>query len=88
MDKEAITRAAKETKVIITAEEHQIGGLGNQVAAAILNGLSGDGNMMPFGMVGVKDRFGESGLPWQLIKEFEVSAEYIADKARTLLKLG
>jgi len=88
MDKEAIIRAAKETKVIITAEEHQIGGLGNQVAAAILNGLSGDGNMMPFGMIGVKDRFGESGLPWQLIKEFEVSAEYIADKARTLLKLG
>ncbi len=38
-------------------------------------------------MVGVKDRFGESGLPWQLVKEFELAAEYIAEKAKGLLKL-
>ena len=36
------------------------------------------------GMVGVKDRFGESGAPWELIKEFEVSAEHIAQKAKEL----
>jgi transketolase len=35
-------------------------------------------------MVGVKDRFGESGKPWELIKEFEVSAEHIAQKAKQL----
>jgi len=88
LDKDAIIKAAAETKAIITAEEHQVGGFGNQVASAIMNGGSTNGKMVPFAMIGVKDRFGESGLPWQLIKEFEVSAEYIADKARNLLKLG
>ena len=87
LDKEAILRAVRETRCIVTAEEHQVGGLGNLVAAAILEGVSGDGKIIPFGMVGVKDRFGESGLPWQLVKEFEVAAEFIADKARQLLKL-
>lgn len=34
--------------------------------------------------IGVKDRFGESGAPWELVKEFEVSAEHIALKAAQL----
>jgi len=33
----------------------------------------------------VKDRFGDSGAPWELIKEFEVSAEHIAKKAAELM---
>jgi transketolase len=33
----------------------------------------------------VKDRFGDSGAPWELIKEFEVSAEHIARKAVELM---
>lgn len=37
------------------------------------------------GAVGVKDRFGDSGAPWELIKEFEVSAEHIAQKAVELV---
>ena len=36
------------------------------------------------GMIGVQDRFGGSGSPWELIKEFEVSAEHITAKAKTL----
>jgi len=35
----------------------------------------------------VKDRFGDSGAPWELIKEFEVSAEHIAHKAMELVDL-
>jgi hypothetical protein len=35
----------------------------------------------------VKDRFGESGAPWELIKEFEVSAEHICRKACELLNV-
>ncbi len=37
------------------------------------------------GAIGVKDRFGDSGAPWELIKEFEVSAEHIAHKAIELM---
>jgi transketolase len=87
LDKEAIIKAAKETKAIITAEEHQIGGLGNLVAAVLMDNSVSIDKIIPFGMVGVKDRFGESGLPWQLVKEFEVAGEFIADKARHLLNL-
>jgi len=40
------------------------------------------------GAIGVKDRFGDSGAPWELIKEFEVSAEHIAQKAAELVALA
>lgn len=39
------------------------------------------------GAIGVKDRFGDSGAPWELIKEFEVSAEHIAKKAVELMEV-
>jgi transketolase len=38
--------------------------------------------------IGVKDRFGDSGAPWELIKEFEVSAEHIAQKAAELIAIA
>jgi transketolase len=38
------------------------------------------------GYIGVQDRFGDSGAPWELVKEFEVSAEHIAQKAAKLMK--
>ncbi len=88
MDSAAVIKAAKETKAIVTAEEHQVGGIGNRIAGIIMNEMSSIGKAIPFGMIGVQDRFGESGLPWQLVKEFGVAGEYIADKARKLLKLG
>ncbi len=87
MDTDAVIKAAKETKAIVTAEEHQVGGLGNQIAGIIMNEMGSIGRAIPFGMVGVNDRFGESGLSWQLVKEFGLAGEYIADKAGKLLRL-
>jgi len=52
-----------------------------------MKAASSVGRAIPFDMIGVNDRFGESGLPWQLVKEFELAAEFIADRARTLLKI-
>ena len=46
-----------------------------------------DGVSVITGAVGVKDRFGDSGAPWELVKEFEVSAEHIAQKAVELMDL-
>jgi transketolase len=39
------------------------------------------------GAIGVKDRFGDSGSPWEMVKELEVSAEHIAQKAVELMKV-
>ncbi|MFC1563750.1 transketolase [candidate division KSB1 bacterium] len=84
LDNEAIAKAAIETNCVITAEEHQIGGLAYRVSSAIME--SGDfyGNSLLFGMIGVKDRYGDSGAPWELVKEFEVAGEHIAQKAKEL----
>lgn len=86
LDNEAIVRAARETSAILTAEEHQVGGLGNRVAGIIAKDRSLFGRIVRFDMIGVNDRFGESGKPWQLMKHFGLTAEHIAKKARELLK--
>ncbi len=87
LDRSAIVRAAAETGAVITAEEHQVGGLGFRVAAVIASEASLRDKQVSFAMIGVEDRFGESGQPWQLIKAFGLAAEHIAAKAKTILKL-
>jgi transketolase len=90
LDAKPIIQAARDTGVVVTAEEHQVGGFGNQVAAVISGAKELFGSPAVVGMIGVLDRFGESGAPWELVKEFEVSAEHIAAKAKELhdLKLA
>jgi transketolase len=88
IDTEAIIRAAKETGVIVTAEEHQIGALAWRVSGIITESPELYGVPVITGAIGVKDRFGDSGAPWELIKEFEVSAEHIAQKAAELIALA
>jgi transketolase len=85
IDEEAISRAAMETGVIITAEEHQIGALAWRVSHVITSDQEVYGTPVITGAIGVKDRFGDSGAPWELVKEFEVSAEHIAAKAIELM---
>jgi len=85
IDVAAIVRAAKETGVIVTAEEHQIGALAWRVSGILTEEPLLYGVPVITGAIGVKDRFGDSGAPWELIKEFEVSAEHIARKAVELM---
>ncbi len=87
LDRAAIVRAAKETGIVITAEEHQIGALSGRVSEVITGSGQLYGLPVITGAIGVKDRFGDSGAPWELIKEFEVSAEHIAQKAVELLAI-
>jgi transketolase len=85
IDEAAILRAAKETGVVITAEEHQIGALAWRASNVITQSEELYGLPVITGAIGVKDRFGDSGAPWELVKEFEVSAEHIAAKAVHLM---
>jgi transketolase len=87
IDEEAILRAAKETGIVVTAEEHQIGALAWRVSNVITSSRELYGVPVITGAIGVKDRFGDSGAPWELVKEFEVSAEHIAKKAGELMRL-
>lgn len=83
LDKEIICKAAKETGVIVTAEEHSIiGGLGSAVADAVAECCP-----VPVVKVGVNDVFGHSGPAVDLLKEFGLSAENIAKKVKYAITL-
>jgi transketolase len=87
LDTRAIVAAAKATGIVVTAEEHQIGGMADRVCRAITESEELLETPTITGSIGVKDRFGESGAPWELIKEFELAAEHIAQKAVQLHEL-
>jgi transketolase len=85
IDEDAIIRGAIETGVILTAEEHQVGALAWRISNLITESRVLYGVPVLTGSIGVRDRFGDSGAPWELIKEFGVSAEHIAHKASALV---
>lgn len=83
IDEEAIITAARKTGLIVTAEEHSIiGGLGSAVAEVVCSN-----HPVPVIRVGVKDTFGESGKPEQLLKAYGLTAEEIVKALKKGLSL-
>jgi len=83
LDTEAIISAAKETGAIVTAEEHQvINGLGAAVAETLAEAYP-----VPIERVGVKDTFGESGEPDELMKLYGLDDQAIIKAIHKVLKL-
>lgn len=85
IDSDAIIRAALETGAIVTAEEHQIGALAGRVSSVLTESPLLYGHPVMTAPIGIKDRFGDSGAPWELVKELEVSGEHITVKAAELI---
>lgn len=82
IDKKTIIKAAKETKGIVTIEEHQIyGGMGSAVAEVVVAN-----HPVPMQILGIKDRFGESGEPDQLLDAYGLIARDIIRAVKKLLK--
>lgn len=78
IDEEIIIKAAKETGAIVTAEEHSvIGGLGSAVAEVLSEHYP-----VVLKKVGVEDKFGKSGKPLDLLKEYGLTAENIVEKVK------
>ncbi|MDY4721441.1 MAG: transketolase family protein [Clostridium paraputrificum] len=83
IDEELIIKAAKETGVIVTAEEHSIiGGLGSAVAEVVSEKCP-----VPVLRVGVKDTFGESGKPNELLEKYGLTSKDIVNKVKKALEL-
>jgi transketolase len=73
LDDAEVIRAAQETGAIVTAEEHSvIGGLGSAVATVITQNVP-----VPMELIGIQDRFGQSGSPAQLLTEYGMNPEDI-----------
>ena len=83
IDKDLLIKAAKETGVIVTAEEHSIiGGLGSAVAEVVTEECP-----VPVLKVGIKDTFGESGKPNELVKVYGLTTQSIVDYSKKAISL-
>lgn len=81
IDKETIVRCAKETKVIITVEDHSIiGGLGSSICEVLA-----EEHPSKVIRLGVNNAFGKSGNAVELMKFFRIDAEAIVDTVEEIL---
>lgn len=79
IDRDIIVKAAKETKGIVTAEEHSIiGGLGSAVAEVL-----SQESPARMRILGVRDSFGESGKPGELMEKYGLTAKQIVEAVLT-----
>ncbi|MFA6132056.1 MAG: transketolase family protein [Patescibacteria group bacterium] len=82
LDTKTILAAAKQTGAIVTVEEHMVaGGLGSAVAELLAEHCP-----VPMEFVGVKDKFGESGKPEELLEKYGLKAKDIMAAAIKVIK--
>ncbi len=75
LDEDLVVELARRTGAVVTAEEHSIvGGLGSAVAETL-----GERCPVPMLRLGIRDRFGESGRPEELMEAFGLTAPHIAE---------
>lgn len=81
IDEELIVQAAKETKKVITVEEHStIGGLGDAVCSVLARKYPA-----PVLKIGVEDVYGQSGPALELLKKYGLDSEGIYNKIKKYL---
>lgn len=83
LDRQAVVEAARSSGAIVTAEEHSvIGGLGSAVAEVL-----GEECPVPLRRIGVKDQFGTSGSPEELLIHYGLSAQDIVRAVEEVVQL-
>lgn len=81
LDNAAVLASVRKTKCVVTAEEHQMnGGLGDSIAQLLARELP-----TPIEMVAVKDTFGESGTPEELMKKYGLDTPDIVEAAKKVI---
>lgn len=76
IDKEMIIKCAKETKKLVSIEDHNIiGGLGSAISEVLIEEYP-----VKLERMGIKDTFGKSGKAEELMKYFEITATDIVNK--------
>ena len=82
LDAVTILQSVRKTGRVITIEEAQInGGLGGAIAE-----LLAEEHPTPMKRLGIRDRFGESGKPEELLNHFGLTAKHIAMAAHDLME--
>lgn len=82
LDERIVLQAAKETRAIVTVEEHSIlGGLGSTIAELLVKHYP-----VPVEMVGILDTFAESGDYEELLDKYGMAVSNIIEAAKKVLK--
>lgn len=82
IDKAALVAAARTCGAMVTAEEHQIsGGMGSAVMEVVAEGFP-----VPFERVGMRDVFGESGKPSELLAKYGMTSDDIVRACKSVLR--
>ncbi|MBE6070468.1 MAG: transketolase family protein [Clostridium butyricum] len=83
IDRDLLVKAAKETGAIVTAEEHSVvGGLGSAVSEIVTEEYP-----VPVLKVGIKDTFGESGKPGELLEKYGLTTQAIVEHSKKAISL-
>jgi transketolase len=81
LDTEAVLGASRRAGRVLTLEEHQAsGGFGSAVAE-----LLAEHHPVPMRLMGVRDQFGQSGTPEELLAHYGLDASAITTAARALV---
>lgn len=82
LDEKTILAQVEKTQAVVTVEEHQVnGGLGSAIAELLAKKMP-----VPMEMIGVQDRFGETGEPQELLKAFGLTHEEIIKAVKKIIK--
>lgn len=82
LDTDCIVSCAAETGAVVVCEEHQrIGGLGSAVCECLAQHCC-----VPVELVGIRDRFGESGKPDELLEAYGLGPGHVAEAVEAVLK--
>ena len=82
LDQKTILASVRKTRVVVTVEEHQVaGGMGSAVVEMLAKNFP-----VPVEMIGVQDRYGESGKPDELLEAFGLTAKYIIQAVKRALR--
>jgi transketolase len=82
LDSEGIVSLAKECGALVTVEEHQVaGGMGSAVSECVAQL-----HPVPIEFIGVRDQFGQSGTPEELIEYYKMGETHIEEAVRKVIK--
>ncbi len=82
MDEKTIIEAVKKCGAVVTVEDHQIfGGMGSAVAEILAREFPA-----PVEFVGIKDVFGESGSPSELLNKYGLGVKDIREAVKRVIK--
>jgi len=82
IDMHAVITLARETKRIVTVEEHQVaGGMGGAVAEVLAQNYP-----VPIEFIGVQDKFGQSGTPDELVEHYGMGTPSIKKAVQKIIQ--